>query len=304
MTGWIVPGAPAGSTGISPQQQKQFSSWWLDQQYGGDLNNVPFLTQNENGYWLGDPGRKYDINPETGQRGTFQFLNGSGAPGWLDVTPVKYGYAGNLTDSDGNPIKVKMVRNRHGIYNPESAYGKEGIWDKQYQFTENPNTGEKGKWIFLGQMGWVNIEGDPQPEPADGTPTFGAGGQIVGPYNSERDNPNNNPPANNPPANNPPTDTTTNPANTTPAALERTGMLDPIGSSWLDVLNRQGRDLESWDPYLGMFTNQPRGEMPNWSSLDSNQAQDQFNNLADNGLFSGLSQDQVYADLLKRLGFV
>ncbi len=192
MTGYRVPGAPAGSTSLSPQQQKQFSSWWLDQQYGGDLNNVPGLTRNENGYWQGDPGRKYDINPETGQRGTFQFLSGSGAPGWLDVTPVKYGYAENLVDSDGNPVttKVKMVRNRHGIYNPESAYGKEGNWDRQYQFTENPNTGEKGKWIFLGQMGWVNIEGDPQPEPADGTLTFGAGGQIVGEYNSERDNPN------------------------------------------------------------------------------------------------------------------
>ena len=170
--------------GLTPQQQKQFSSWWLDQQYGGNLNNVPGLTQNENGYWQGEPGRKYDINPETGQKGTFQFLSGSGAPGWVDVTPEKYGEYSNIGGG-----QVKMIRNRHGIYNPESAYGHDGNFSRQYQFTENPNTGEKGKWIFLGQMGWVNIEGDPQPEPADGTITFGAGGQMAGPYNSARDNP-------------------------------------------------------------------------------------------------------------------
>ena len=52
-----------------------------------------------------------------------------------------------------------------------------------------------------------------------------------------------------------------------------------------------------------MFTNQPRGEMPNWSSLDSNQVQEQFNNIAGNGLFTGLSQADVYADLMKRLGY-
>lgn len=190
MTGYRVPGAPADSTSLSPQQQKQFSSWWLDQQYGGDLNNVPGLYQNENGYWQGDPTKIFDINPETGQKGRFKYMGTPAFSGWMDVTPDKYGYAGNLTDSDGNPIKVKMIRNRHGIYNPESAYGKEGNWSRQYQFTENPNTGEKGKWIFLGQMGWVNIEGDPQPEPEDGTVTFGAGGQIVGYYDSARDNPN------------------------------------------------------------------------------------------------------------------
>ena len=168
--------------GFTPQQQKAFSSYWLDQQYGGDLNNVPGLTQNENGYWQGEPGRKYDINPETGQKGTFQFLSGSGAPGWLDVTPEKYGEYSNIGGG-----QVKMIRNRHGLYTPESAYGHDGNFSRQYQFTTNPNTGEEGKWIFLGQMGWVNIEGDPQPEPEEGQIVFGGGGQIAGPYDPDYD---------------------------------------------------------------------------------------------------------------------
>jgi len=166
--------------GLTPQEQKQFSTWWLNEKYGGDLNNVEGLYQNENGYWQGEPGRKYDINPETGQKGVFQFLSGSGAPGWVDVTPEKYGEYSNIGGG-----QVKMVRNRHGLYTPESAYGKEGNWSRQYQFTHNPNTGEEGKWIFLGQMGWVNIEGDPQPEPEPGTLVFGGSGQIVGPYDPD-----------------------------------------------------------------------------------------------------------------------
>jgi len=168
--------------GFTPQQQKAFSSYWLDQQYGGNLNNVPGLTQNENGYWQGEPGRKYDINPETGQKGTFQFLSGSGAPGWIDVTPEKYGEYSNIGGG-----QVKMIRNRHGLYTPESAYGHDGSFSRQYQFTTNPNTGEEGKWIFLGQMGWVNIEGDPQPEPEEGQIVFGGGGQIAGPYDPDYD---------------------------------------------------------------------------------------------------------------------
>ena len=305
MTGWTVPGSPAGSTSLSPEQQTQFSSWWLNERYQGDFNNVDGLYQNENGYWQGEPGRKYDINPETGQKGQFKYMATPAFSGWMDVTPEKYGEYSNIGGG-----QVKMIRNRHGLYTPESAYGKEGNWSRQYQFTENPNTGEAGKWIFLGQMGWVNVEGDPQPEPADGTITFGAGGQMAGPYNSARDNPNgdayatNNPPANNQSAGNASTDTTTNPpANTAPAALERTGMLDPVGSSWLDVMNRRGANIDSWDSYLGMFTNQPRGEMPRWSSLDSNQVQDQFNNLASNGLFTDLTQADVYQNLMKRLGY-
>ena len=171
--------------GLTPQQQKQFSSYWLDQQYGGDLNNVPGLTQNENGYWQGEPGRKYDINPETGQKGTFQFLSGSGSPGWLDVTPEYYG-----TYNNAGGGQIKMIRNRHGLYTPETSAISRGNGLVDYaKFTVNPNTGEEGEWIFLGQMGFVNTKGDPQPEPADGTITFGAGGQMAGPYNSARDNP-------------------------------------------------------------------------------------------------------------------
>lgn len=80
------------------------------------------------------------------------------------------------------------------------------------------------------------------------------------------------------------------------------GNPSPIGSSWIDVLTRQGRDLESWDGFLGTFTGLP--ENPDWLSMDSNQVQSTFNNIWDQGLFSGLSQNQVYADLLKRLGLV
>tara|TARA_B100001059_G_scaffold108289_1_gene108091 strand:+ start:280 stop:1200 length:921 start_codon:yes stop_codon:yes gene_type:complete len=306
MTGWIVPGAPADSTSINPQQQKAFSSWWLDQQYGGDLNNVAGLTQNENGYWQGEPGRKYDINPETGQRGVYQFLSGSGAPGWLDVTPEKYGEYSNIGGG-----QVKMIRNRHGLYTPESAYGHDGNFSRQYQFTTNPNTGEEGKWIFLGQMGWVNIEGDPQPEPADGTITFGAGGQIAGPYNSERDNPNgdqytdNNQTSTTPPpaTTAPPADPTADPtAGSTPPVVPRTGMLNPEQNSWLQVLNRQGASLDSWDSYLGMFTN--RQNNIDWSQLDSNQVQSSFESLASEGLFPTLQQGAIYSDLMKRLGYV
>jgi len=72
-------------------------------------------------------------------------------------------------------------------------------------------------------------------------------------------------------------------------------------SSWLDVLNRQGRDLESWDPYLGTFTG--LSQNPDWTQMNAQQAQDSFNNIWNQGLFSGLSQADVYADLLKRLGF-
>ena len=299
---------------LNPQQQNaQFVDYWLKERYGGDLNNVEGIYRHPvTGKWVADSGTVIDINPETGRKGKYQYMANSANEGWIDVTPPKYI---NVLDEDGNVIgQQEVIRNRFGLYSTDQ-YLNDDRYNSRRIFDENPNTGEKGKWIWLGTMGWMNTEGDPQPEPADGTPTFGAGGQIVGSYNSARDNPNgdayatNNPPANNPTADNTTTgdttaDTTTTPsANTDPAVLERTGMLDPVGSSWIDVMNRRGADIDSWDSYLGMFTNQSRGEMPNWSSLDSNQVQDQFNNLASNGLFTDLTQADVYQNLLRRLGY-
>jgi hypothetical protein len=78
-------------------------------------------------------------------------------------------------------------------------------------------------------------------------------------------------------------------------------MLNPEQNSWLQVLNRQGADLESWDPYLGMFTN--RENNIDWSQLDSNQVQSSFESLAGEGLFPSLTQNSIYSDLLKRLGY-
>ena len=159
-----------------------FSPYYLDQNYGGDLNNVPNITQNENGYWQGVSGEKYDINPETGQSGNFIWLSGT-TPGWVDVTPDKF-------VSTENGKSIEMTRNRHGLYSPSEYFydTSNGLTDRHI-FAENPNTGEKGRWVWLSSMGWVNMEPTPQPEPADGTPTFGAGGQIVGEYLSSRDNP-------------------------------------------------------------------------------------------------------------------
>lgn len=243
MTGWTVPGSPDGSTSLSPKQQKQFSSWWLDENYAGDFNNVDGLYQNETtGAWQADPTKVFDINPETGQKGQFKYMATPAFHGWVDVTPDKFGYAGNLKDKDGNPIKVKMVRNRHGIYNPESAYGHDGNFSRQYQFTENPNTGEPGKWIFLGQMGWIDITPTPQKPQPVGSPTFDGGTLSQEEYDQQLEDYNNaisasgqseTPPANTPDntsTDNTSTDTTT----TTTAPTTSSGMMGGgnIGSSY------------------------------------------------------------------------
>lgn len=145
---------------MTPEEQKSYSPLYINEKYGGDPANIPGVTQLPNGLYSGQPGVTYDVNPNTGQRGTFRFL---GTMGFVDESPQYEG----------------TTRNRHGIYQGEPGA----------KYTFNPNTGEEGDWIYLGTMGWVNTKGDPQPEPADGTITFGAGGQMAGPYNSARDNP-------------------------------------------------------------------------------------------------------------------
>jgi hypothetical protein len=332
--GYVIPGATEKERTSTPQPSASFSHYWLKERYDGDLNNVEGIYQHPTtGNWVAESGTVIDINPDNGRKGVYQYMATPAVTGWIDMTPPKYI---NVLDEAGNVIgRQEVIRNRHGLYSTDQ-YLNDDRYNSRRIFDENPNTGEKGKWVWLGTMGWMNTESDPQPEPEDGTITFGAGGEMAGSYDSARDNPNgdayatsnsqsannqtgdsstaSNPPVNNSSANNPPVnnssagDTTTEtpatpPANTAPATLERTGMLDPVGSSWIDVMNRQGANIDSWDSYLGMFTNQQKSEMPNWASLDSNQVESQFSNLAGNGLFTDLSQADVYANLLKRLGY-
>jgi hypothetical protein len=327
MTGWRVPGAPADSASLSPQQQKQFSSWWLNENYGGDFSNVVStdgsakLYQNEYGTWQADPTKVFDINPETGQKGQYKYMATPAYTGWMDHTAPVYGtYNYEEWDEDAGALKTvtkveELSRNRHGLYSPYTTYIQRGPnkLGQYVKYTVNPNTGEEGEWIWLGQMGWINTLGDPQPEPADGTITFGANGEMAAPYNSARDNPNGDQYANNnqtstaPPAttNTDTTTTTTPPANpttdSTPPVVPRTGMLRPQQDNWLDVLNRQGASLDSWDPYLGMFTN--RQNNIDWSQLGSNQVQSSFEYLAGDGLFPNMNQGRIYAELMRRLGF-
>ncbi len=153
--------------GLTPQQQKQFSTWWLNEKYGGDLNNVEGLYQNETtGAWQADPNRVFDINPETGQKGQFKYMATPAYAGWVDITePLIY----TISSSDGSTFEVEMVRNRHGLYSPDEFLDSN---NQRIVFNTNPNTGEEGKWIWLGTMGWTNTEGDPQEPLPEGTPTF------------------------------------------------------------------------------------------------------------------------------------
>lgn len=87
-----------------------------------------------------------------------------------------------ISNPDGSTFQVEMVPNRHGLYSPDKFLDDNS---NRIRFNTNPNTGEEGEWIWLGTMGWVNIKGDPQPEPEPGTIVFGANGQMAGPYNPE-----------------------------------------------------------------------------------------------------------------------
>ena len=167
--------------GLTPQQQKSYSYYWLNEQYGGDLANVPGLTQTSNGNWIGEPGRIYDINPETGRKGQYKWMGTPAYTGWIDVTPPLYV---EYTAADGSSGTVEMQRNRHGLYATDDFLTEN---NERKEFAINPNTGEEGRWVWLGTMGWTNLEGDPQPEPEPGTLVFGGGGQMVGPYDPDYD---------------------------------------------------------------------------------------------------------------------
>ena len=272
---------------MNPQQQKQFSSWWLDKQYGGDFNNVDGLYQNEvTGVWQGDPNRIFDINPETGQKGQFKYMATPAYTGWIDVTPDVYGEYTNV----GNGGRIKMVRNRHGLYSPEESYYAPGNGIVQrYEFTVNPNTGEEGKWVWLGTMGWVNMEGDPQEPPAPGTPTFGnfGDGSIVGPAGSEVDGGGSN-------------DTTsTNQGNSTSSTPTPTGYYWAyLNGDWQWFPVYEGEGYPDGAVYVAGST-APVGEPAGWTdpSLggDNNGGSDNGVNPPDSGLFTA-------GDMLRRDG--
>ena len=166
---------------MTPDQQKSYSYYWLNEKYGGDLANVPGLTLNENGIWVGEPGRVYDINPENGRKGKYIWMGNSAVSGFVDVTPPLYV---EYTAADGSSGTVEMQRNRHGLYATDDFLTEN---NERKVFAINPNTGEEGEWIWLGTMGWINKKGDPQPEPEPGTIVFGGSGQIAGPYDPDYD---------------------------------------------------------------------------------------------------------------------
>ena len=68
------------------------------------------------------------------------------------------------------------------------------------------------------------------------------------------------------------------------------------GSTWQEVLQRGGKSLESWDPFLGMFTGLDSN--PEWTSLSPAQVESTFWNL-----FGDLANaNEVYQRLLENLG--
>jgi hypothetical protein len=71
------------------------------------------------------------------------------------------------------------------------------------------------------------------------------------------------------------------------------------GSTWQDVVNRGGKDIESWDRWMGMFTG--LDEKLDWSGLDKAGVMDKFGGLPD-GLFKGIDRADVLQRLLKNLG--
>jgi hypothetical protein len=226
-------------------------------------------------------GQYYKAHPETGEPGNWRLFPDAG---WVNF--------------DQNAPEDVYWNKRNQNYLGELG---------QYYWV-NPNTGEESiridpdgnerpGWYYSGQLGWLNTRpADIQPIQQVGSPKIGGGYVTQEDYDARNTTSANTPP--------PATTTTPPPATTvdsTPPVVPRTGMLNPEQNSWLQVLNRQGADLESWDPYLGMFTN--RENNIDWSQLDSNQVQSSFESLAGEGLFPSLTQNSIYSDLLKRLGY-
>ena len=79
-------------------------------------------------------------------------------------------------------------------------------------------------------------------------------------------------------------------------------MLSGQGSSWLDVLGRGGKSLQSWDPFLGIFTGQDNSI--DWSSMGINEINNTFDNLFQMGMFGPdiKNAELIYMRLLENLG--
>jgi hypothetical protein len=79
------------------------------------------------------------------------------------------------------------------------------------------------------------------------------------------------------------------------------GMLSGRGSTWQEVVQRGGKSLDSWDPYLGQFTG--LNEPVNWASLGINEINTKFDELFQMGLFGDIANAElIYMRLLENLG--
>jgi hypothetical protein len=81
------------------------------------------------------------------------------------------------------------------------------------------------------------------------------------------------------------------------------GMLSGRGSTWQEVVQRGGKSLDSWDPYLGQFTG--LNEPVNWASLGINEINTKFDELFQMGLFGDgdiANAELIYMRLLENLG--
>jgi hypothetical protein len=78
-------------------------------------------------------------------------------------------------------------------------------------------------------------------------------------------------------------------------------MLSGRGSTWQEVIQRGGKSLDSWDPYLGQFTG--LNEPVNWASLGINEINTKFDELFQMGLFGDIANAElIYMRLLENLG--
>ena len=73
-------------------------------------------------------------------------------------------------------------------------------------------------------------------------------------------------------------------------------MLSGQDSSWLDVLGRGGKSIESWDPFLGMFTGQDNAI--DWASMGINEINTTFDGLFQMGIFGDIANAELILKLI------
>ena len=88
----------------------------------------------------------------------------------------------------------------------------------------------------------------------------------------------------------------------TGGATGGSGMMSGADSTWQEVLGRGGKSLESWDPFLGMFTGLDSN--PAWSSMGINEINTKFDELFQAGMFGPdiKNAELIYMRLLENLG--